>query len=84
MKIDDAAFEEIKLAVETGVTDRAFWQSRTPDERIAAMELMRQRAYGYDEHSMPKLQKVIEIVDLKKYHAQPESADPQSPPKDQS
>ncbi len=65
MKIDDAAFEAIKLAVETGVTDRAFWHSRTPDERIAAMELMRQRAYGYDEHSMPRLQRVIEIATLK-------------------
>ncbi len=83
MKIDDAAFEEIRLAVETEA-DPAFWHSRTPEERIVAMELMRRRAYGYDEHSMPKLQRVIEIVDLKRYHAQPESADPQSPPKDQS
>lgn len=81
MKIDDAAFEAIKLAVETGA-DPTFWHSRTSEERLIAVELMRQKKYGYDEHSMPKLQKVIEIVDLKKYHAQPESADPQSPPKD--
>ena len=84
MKIDDAAFEVIKLAVETGVTDRAFWHSRTPDERIAAMELMRQRAYGYDEHSMPKFQRVIEIVSLKRYDASSKSADPDSPPKEES
>jgi hypothetical protein len=83
MKIDDAAFEAIKLAVETGA-DPAFWHSRTPDERIAAMELIRRRAYGYDEHSMPKFQRVIEIVNLKRYDARPKSADPQSPPKDQS
>ena len=83
MKIDDAAFEEIKLAVETGA-DRVFWHSRTPEERLIAVELMRQKKYGYDEHSMPKFQRVIEIVSLKRYNARPESADPQSPPKDQS
>jgi hypothetical protein len=83
MKIDDAAFEEIKLAVETGV-DPVFWHSRTPEERLIAVELMRQKKYGYDEHSMPKFQRVLEIVGLKMYDARSESADPQGPPKDQS
>ena len=83
MKIDDAAFEEIRLAVETEA-DPAFWHSRTPEERLIAVELMRQKKYGYDEHSMPKFQRVIEIVSLKRYDAPPESADPQNPPKDQS
>ncbi|GEM_PF-899153 len=85
MTIDDAAFEAIKLAVEAGVTDRAFWQSRTPDERIAAMELMRRRAYGYDEHSVPKLQRVIEITTRKHYEPGPARADNSAdPPKEQS
>ena len=70
----ETAFEEIKLAVETGVTDREFWHSRTPDERILAMELMRRRAYGYDEHSVPKLERVIEIVTLKHYAPRPDEA----------
>jgi hypothetical protein len=83
MKIDDAAFEAIKLAVETGA-DSGFWHSRTPEERLIAVELMRQKKYGYDEHSMPKFQRVIEIVSLKRYNARPESADPQSPPTEQS
>ena len=83
MKIDDTAFEVIKAAVEAGA-DPAFWHSRTPEERLIAVELMRQKKYGYDEHSMPKFQRVIEIVSLKRYHARPESADPQSPPRDQS
>jgi hypothetical protein len=85
MKIDDADLEAIKLAVDTGVTDRAFWHSRTPDERIAAMELMRQRAYAYDEHSVPRLQRVIEIASLKHYEPRPAEAEKSaSPPKDQS
>lgn len=64
---EEIAFEEIKLAVETGVTDREFWHSRTPEERIWAVELMNRRAYGYDEHSLPKLQRVIEFDTLKHY-----------------
>jgi hypothetical protein len=58
MEIDDADFEVIKQAVENGA-DKSFWHSRTPQERIIAMELMRRRAYGYDEHSMAKMQKVL-------------------------
>ncbi len=28
--------------------DRKYWRSRTPDERLEALELSRQIAYGYD------------------------------------
>jgi hypothetical protein len=64
---DETKLKEIKLAVETGVTDREFWHSRTPQERIWATELMRRRDYGYDEHSLPGLQRVIEFATLKHY-----------------
>ena len=74
MKIDDATFEAIRLAVERGA-DPAYWHSRTPEERIVALELMRQRAYGYDEHSVPKLQRVIEFATLKHYKPQPADAE---------
>ena len=41
------------------------------------MELMRRRAYGYDEHSMQRIQKVFEVVDMKRYKPQTEnSSDP--------
>ena len=63
----DKEFEAIKLAVETHGSDPRYWRSRTPQERIWAVELMRQRAYGYDEHSVPKLQRVIEFATLKHY-----------------
>ena len=74
MKIDGPAFEAIKLAVETGA-DAAFWRSRTPQERIWALELMRQRAYGYDEHSVPKLQRVIEFATRRHYETLPAEAE---------
>jgi hypothetical protein len=67
MKTKKERIEEIKLAADSGITDRAFWHSRTPEERLWAMELMRQRAYGYDESSVPKLQRVIEFATLKRY-----------------
>jgi hypothetical protein len=71
---DETKLEEIKFAVETGVTDREFWQSRTPEARIWAMELMRRRVYSYDEHSVPKLERVIEVATLKHYSPRPSEA----------
>ena len=72
MTIDDADFEAIKLAVESGVTDSAFWLSRTVDERFVAIELMRQRAYGYDAQSVPKLQRVFEVVTRERDYPPPD------------
>jgi hypothetical protein len=50
-----ALIEEAKVAGPT------FWHSRTPQERIQALELMRQRTYGYDSLTAPRLQRVLEI-----------------------
>jgi len=35
---------------------------------------MRRRAYGYDEHSVPGLETVIEVATLKHYAPQPSEA----------
>jgi hypothetical protein len=43
--------------------DRAYWQSKTPEERLRACEFMRQTIYGYD--STARLQRVIEVVAFK-------------------
>ena len=67
MELSDEDFETIKLAVENGITDREFWWSRTPKERLCAAELMRRRKYGYDENSIPKFEKVIEFTTFKRY-----------------
>lgn len=50
---------------EREAADRAYWHSRTPQERVAALELMRQKAYGYDP-ATARLQRVLEITQLKK------------------
>jgi hypothetical protein len=41
--------------------DKAFWLSKTPYERLAALELMRQIVYGYSPSST-RLQKVLEVA----------------------
>jgi hypothetical protein len=43
-----------------------YWHSRTPPERLQALELMRQRTYMYDVHTAPRLKRVLEIVQLRK------------------
>ena len=42
----------------------AYWHSRTPQERVLALELMRRRAYGYDR-ATARIEKVIEILHLR-------------------
>ncbi|NLH17765.1 MAG: hypothetical protein GX455_14400 [Phycisphaerae bacterium] len=45
--------------------EKAYWLSKTPMERLEALELMSQIHYGYDP-ATERLQRVIEIVDRKK------------------
>ena len=42
--------------------DRKYWHEQTPDERLAALELMRQSVYGYENPTTRRLQRVLEIV----------------------
>jgi len=46
-RVDRTAFSVTTLS-EAEKGDLAYWRSRTPDERLAALELSRQIAYGYD------------------------------------
>jgi hypothetical protein len=46
-RVDRRAFSVMSLA-EAEQADQAYWRSRTPDERLEALELSRQIAYGYD------------------------------------
>lgn len=44
--------------------DKAFWLSKTPGERMEALERLRQRVYGYDP-ATARVERVLTIVDLK-------------------
>ena len=43
--------------------DKTYWLSKTPQERLAALELMRQINYGYDP-TTARLERVLEIVEF--------------------
>ena len=43
--------------------EKEYWHSKTPYERLAAVELMRQINYGYDP-TTTRLQRVLEVAQL--------------------
>jgi len=43
--------------------DLDYWLARTPDERLAAMELMRQINYDYDPIA-DRVSRVLEVVEI--------------------
>jgi hypothetical protein len=43
--------------------EKAYWRSKTPLERLYALESMRQIIYGYDP-ATTRLQRVLEVAEL--------------------
>jgi hypothetical protein len=41
--------------------EKAYWMSKTPGERLEALEIMRQIVYGYDADTT-RLQRLLEIA----------------------
>lgn len=62
-RADKEAFSVLSSFEEADADDKAYWHSRTPQERMAALELMRQINYGYDP-TTERLQRVLEIVEF--------------------
>ena len=60
-KIDRSAFSVISLD-EQDEEEKRYWHSKTPQERLAAAELMRQINYDYDPVS-DRIQRVIDVVE---------------------
>ncbi|GJM41029.1 MAG: hypothetical protein DHS20C20_13110 [Ardenticatenaceae bacterium] len=58
-KIDKTALSITSLEEDTD--EIAYWQQKTPQERLAALELMRQIVYGYDPATC-RLQRVLTIT----------------------
>lgn len=61
MKIDRSAISCGNIHEESD--EKAYWLSRTPEERLEALELYRQIAYGYDLNTL-RLQRVLEIAEF--------------------
>jgi hypothetical protein len=60
-RLDRSAFRIDDL--EEHASDREYWLAKSPEERMEALELMRQIIYGYDP-STTRLQRVLEIAEL--------------------
>jgi hypothetical protein len=60
-KLDKTAFSVVSLFDESD--EKEYWLSKTPYERLLAVEFMRQISYGYDP-STARLQRVFEIAEL--------------------
>ena len=61
-RVDKTAFSVASLLDESDET--AYWQSKTPYERLQAVELMRQVIYGYQPASV-RFQRLFEVAELK-------------------
>jgi hypothetical protein len=60
--MDKTAFSVSSLLDESD--DKIYWLSKSNEERLQAMELMRQTIYGYHP-STARLQRVLAVAELK-------------------
>ncbi|NPV87038.1 MAG: hypothetical protein HPY45_13635 [Anaerolineae bacterium] len=59
IKLDKSAFSVCSLF--DPADEKAFWLSKTPAERLEAIEIMRQIVYGYDP-SATRLQRILTVA----------------------
>jgi hypothetical protein len=59
-KMDKTAFSVSTMEDESD--EKAYWLSKTPEERISALEYMRQMLYGYDP-ATERLQRVLTVIE---------------------
>ncbi|GAB4581054.1 MAG: hypothetical protein Fur0022_37990 [Anaerolineales bacterium] len=60
-KLDKTAFSVVSIE-EADNDEVAYWLSKTPYERLSALETLRQIFYGYDPNTT-RLQRVFEITE---------------------
>jgi len=59
VRMDKRTFSVTSLFDESD--EKKYWRSKTPHERLEAVELMRQINYGYDP-TTTRLQRVLEVA----------------------
>ena len=61
-KIDKSAFSIVDL--QDSNDEKKYWNSKSPQERVQAIEIMRKILYGEDA-TAGRLQRILEITKLK-------------------
>ena len=61
-RLDKTAFSVASLTDESD--EKQYWLTKSPYERLRALELMRQIIYGYDQ-STERLQRFFEVAERK-------------------
>jgi hypothetical protein len=62
LKMDKTAFSVCPLADAADESDeKTFWQDQTPEQRLQALEFLRQVMYGYDP-TTERLQRVLTVA----------------------
>jgi hypothetical protein len=62
-KLNKSAFSVGRLGDDSD--EKHYWLSKTSEERLQALEFLRQMNYGYPP-SAPRLQRVFEVVQLER------------------
>ncbi|MCG9134398.1 hypothetical protein J5I95_22265 [Candidatus Poribacteria bacterium] len=62
-RMDKEEFSVLSSFEEADAADKAYWHAKSPQERMEALELMRQINYGYDP-TTERLQRVLEIAEF--------------------
>jgi len=63
LKMDKTALSVVPLEAEGD--EIKYWRTRTPNERLEALEFLRQASFGYDP-ATARLQRVLEVAQLKR------------------
>jgi hypothetical protein len=63
VRMDKTAFSVVSLT--DAPDEKDYWQSKTPQERLQTVELLRRLNYGYDS-TTARLQRVLAIDELQR------------------
>ena len=65
LSLDRSVVSVVSSFEEADRLDREYWWSRTPVERMQALELVRQVAHGYGPGKPPRFQRILEVDDMR-------------------
>jgi hypothetical protein len=54
----------VRTTLKAKAKDRAYWLSRTVEERLAALETLRQQAASAEQHAEQRFQRVYRVTQL--------------------